>query len=120
MATERDELKVVYDQVGTPTYAADLATCILEILPRYQKQGTSIYNYSNEGCCSWYDFALAVVEMAGLRCGILPVTTNQYPTKAFRPPYSVLDKASIKTDFNINIPHWKESLQRCIELLIKL
>ncbi|MDP2423744.1 MAG: sugar nucleotide-binding protein, partial [Bacteroidales bacterium] len=75
---------------------------------------------SNEGCCSWYDFALAVVEMAGLRCGILPVTTNQYPTKAFRPPYSVLDKASIKTDFNINIPHWKESLQRCIELLIKL
>lgn len=115
LGTERSELNVVADQVGTPTYARDLASCILDILPRLSNETTSIYHYSNEGVCSWYDFAIAVMEMSGLDCAVAPIPSTQYPTPAKRPYYSVLSKSKIKADFGIRINHWRVSLQECLD-----
>jgi dTDP-4-dehydrorhamnose reductase len=115
---EMSELRVVFDQVGSPTYARDLAQCILRILPEaLSSRKYGIYHYSNEGICSWYDLALETVKMAGFNCTVHPVKTSEYPTKAPRPYYSVLDKSKIKSEFGIIIPHWKESLKRCIEAM---
>jgi dTDP-4-dehydrorhamnose reductase len=119
LAKEKDEIRVVYDQVGTPTHAADLAKAILDIINRNNIRGQSIYNYSNEGVCSWYDFANAIIELNGLKCKVVPVRSKDYPTPAPRPPYSVLDKARIKKDFGIQIPWWKESLNVCLQRLRK-
>jgi len=112
---QKDELKVVFDQVGSPTYARDLARHILEILPgAVSVNKFGIYHYSNEGVCSWYDFALEILKHSGSGCKVSPVRTDQYPTRSPRPFYSVLDKSKIKKDFGIKIPHWKESLARCM------
>jgi len=113
---ERDILNVVCDQVGTPTYARDLASAILDIIP--QLHGITepeIFNYSNEGAICWYDFALAIMEIASIDCKINPIESGDYPMAAPRPHYSVLNKTKIKKHFNINIPYWKESLKECMQ-----
>ena len=123
LTTERDSLKVVFDQVGTPTYALDLAKIILafieELKNPYSVLNTpySIYNYSNEGVISWYDFAKEICELSGNTCDIQPCHSDEFPSKVKRPSYSVLDKTKIKNKLNITIPHWKESLKKCINNL---
>lgn len=112
------ELKVVFDQIGTPTYAADLARAILDILPKVpSKIRTEIYNYSNEGVASWYDLASAIVEMKKLDCKVEAIMSKDYPTEAQRPFYTVLNKSRVKKDFGITIPHWRASLAKCLEKL---
>ncbi len=116
---ERDSLQVVFDQVGSPTYAGDLAAAILEIIPKVpSKIRGEIYHYSNEGVCSWYDFADAILSMAAIKCRLEPVLSSAFKTVAKRPHYSVLDKSRIKNDFGIHIPHWRDSLRRCIEEIV--
>jgi dTDP-4-dehydrorhamnose reductase len=123
LGNERDELIVVYDQVGTPTYASDLATSILKIIEVSEKKSDKfipgIYHFSNEGVASWYDFAKEIFEISGMECNIKPVLSEQFPTAAKRPKYSVLDKAKIKNTFGLEIPYWKDSLNVCIGKLIK-
>ena len=113
LLSEKDEISVVNDQVGSPTYAADLAEAIMKIIsaPLWQ---AGIYNYSNEGIISWYDFAVAIKELIGSTCRINPIPTSQYPTAAKRPAYSVLDKSKIKQAFKIELKDWKQSLASCI------
>ncbi|MDR1706856.1 MAG: dTDP-4-dehydrorhamnose reductase [Prevotella sp.] len=117
---ERNELNVVADQIGTPTNAADLAHTIIKILDfsEAHRFEAGIYHYSNEGVTSWYDFTIAIHKYAGISCKVNPITTNQYPTKAKRPQYSVLDKAKIKSVFNLSIPNWEDSLNICITELL--
>jgi len=121
LGKERGRLNVVYDQVGTPTYAADLAKAILEIIESTEKEPAKfipgIYHYSNEGVASWYDFAKAIFEISGVECAVSPVRSAEFPTPAKRPNYSVLDKAKIKNVFEIEIPYWRESLKDCIQKL---
>jgi dTDP-4-dehydrorhamnose reductase len=113
LGTERDELKIVADQVGTPTYGIDLAGCILDIIAaKITAYGT--YHYSNEGVASWYDFARAIFDISGTTVNALPIKTSEYPTRAVRPAYSVMDKSKIKQTFNIEIPYWRDSLINCI------
>ena len=113
LGKERDGLGVVFDQIGTPTYANDLARAIYTIINKGIVRG--IYHFSNEGVCSWYDFTVAIHRLAGITsCKVKPLHTAEYPAKANRPAYSVLDKTKIKTTFGIEIPHWEESLERCI------
>ena len=124
LTTTKPELKVVFDQVGTPTYALDLATAIAAIIEDYKTSSmlnahsypkTGIYHYSNEGVCSWYDFATMIAEMAGhTDCKISPCHSNEFPSPVKRPAYSVLDKTKIKETFNIEIPYWTTSLKRCL------
>ena len=113
---ERPELKVIWDQAGTPTYAMDLADCILTII-RNGSQQYGIYHYSNEGLISWYDFAKNIFELSQIEVKVIPVRTAEYYTKAVRPAYSVLDKAKIKTNLNIQIPYWRDSLRICLQKL---
>ncbi len=109
------ELKVVFDQIGTPTYAADLAKAILDIIPKIPtKIRTEIYNYANEGVSSWYDLAKAIVDIKKLDCHVEPMLSKDYPTEAQRPFYSVLNKSRVKKDFGITIPYWRESLEKCL------
>ena len=117
LGKDRDQLTVIYDQVGSPTYARDLARAILDILPQLQSDSVEIYNYSNEGVLSWYDFAKEIMKMAKVDCNILPIETKDYPTPATRPHYSLLNKAKIKEKFNITIPYWKDSLDSCLKEL---
>ena len=116
---ERGQLKVVFDQVGTPTYAHDLAKCCLDIITNNEKISAkgNVYHYSNEGAISWFDFAHAIIELSGIQCAIEPVDSSQFVTAAKRPNYSVMDKTRIKADFGISIPYWRQSLERCIQLL---
>lgn len=120
---ERKELNVVFDQVGSPTYAADLATVILQIIEKYEQDEKSfvcgIYHYANEGVASWYDFAIAVFELSGEKVKVNPVLSDQFPRPAKRPKYSVLNKSKIRKTFGFNIPYWKNSLQVCINRLEK-
>lgn len=117
LGQERNRLNVVADQIGTPTYAADLAQAILQIV-HGNLFVAGIFHYSNEGVCSWYDFTKAIHRMAGITtCEVMPIRSEQYPTRAERPFYSVLDKTKIKTTYGLMIPHWEESLERCIECL---
>ncbi len=115
LGRERESLGVIFDQVGTPTYARDLAQAILDILPNIQNSTPNIYHYSNEGVASWYDFARAIFELSGIDCGVNPITTDQYPTPAVRPHYSLLNKAKIKSEYNIAIPYWRDSLAMCLK-----
>lgn len=110
----REDINVVFDQIGTPTYAGDLAQAILTVVECDEKGHfePGIYHYSNEGVCSWYDFARKIMELAELPCRVHPVETKDYPTRAVRPAYSVLNKAKIKQTYNITIPHWEESLRK--------
>jgi dTDP-4-dehydrorhamnose reductase len=112
LGTEREQISVVIDQIGTPTYAYDLAKACIEIANKIDlwKRGTNIYHYSNEGVTSWYDFACEIMKIKGLKCKVFPIETSEYPTRAKRPHFSVLNKKKIKDDFQIEIPHWKESL----------
>ena len=117
----KESIQVVFDQIGTPTYGKDLAKTCLDILSNtgstiISKKG-SLYHYSNEGVTSWYDFAKAIMELESLDCKVRPIETKDYPTTAKRPHYSVLNKSKIKTDFNIEIPYWRDSLEKCIEKL---
>lgn len=111
---EKESLNVVFDQTGTPTYASDLATAILTILQHPGGITGGIYHYSNEGVASWYDFAIAIKALTGSKCVIRPVTSDQYPTAAKRPAYSVLNKEKIKAAFGLEIPYWKDSLAVCL------
>ena len=109
-----DKLTVVSDQIGTPTYARDLARVIFTAI--YKGVVPGVYHFSDEGVCSWYDFAKAIHRIAGITtCKVSPLHTNEYPAKAPRPHYSVLDKTKVKTTYNIEIPHWEESLEACIK-----
>jgi len=118
---ERDALSVIFDQVGTPTYAKDLAIAIMEIVTSDRFTQTDFtserYHYSNEGVCSWYDFAKAIFAIKRIDCDVSPIETKDYPTPAKRPHYSVLNKTKIKQDFNVTIPYWKDSLQVCLNTL---
>ena len=120
---ERPQLNVVFDQTGTPTYGPDLAAATLDIIEKIKKRPVlrdkidGIWHYSNEGVTSWYDFAQAIMEIKGLPCAVHPIESSEYPTPAQRPPYSVLNKNKIKTTFDLHIPHWRESLIRCLDLL---
>jgi len=116
LAGERDSLNVVFDQIGTPTYARDLAGAVLSILS-FKDFVPGIFHYSNEGVASWYDLAQAIVEIAGLDCRLYPIETHQYPTPAKRPAYSVLNKAKIKKTYGLEIPHWRTSLKACLKIL---
>jgi dTDP-4-dehydrorhamnose reductase len=115
LGKEKESLGVIFDQVGTPTYANDLAQVILDILPKIDNQKTQIYHYSNEGVLSWYDFAKEIMKMTKIDCQINPIETYQYPTPAKRPHYSLLNKAKIKKEFKIEIPYWKDSLDKCLK-----
>ncbi|MEA3316557.1 MAG: dTDP-4-dehydrorhamnose reductase [Bacteroidota bacterium] len=120
-AKEKGKLKVVFDQIGTPTYAEDLASAILKIIFDSIKNKTNfkpgIYNYSNEGVCSWYDFAYEIIKKSNIKCDINAVESKEFPTRAVRPANSVLNKEKIKNTFDISIPYWKESLYKMIEEL---
>jgi dTDP-4-dehydrorhamnose reductase len=119
LGKERTELGVIFDQVGTPTWANDLATAILVIIENREAGivHKGIYHYSNEGVASWYDFSTEIMDIAGLTCMVKPIETSAYPTPASRPHYSVLNKAKIKSTYNLVIPHWKVSLKACMKLL---
>jgi dTDP-4-dehydrorhamnose reductase len=117
-AKSNKHVDVIYDQVGTPTYARDLAKAVLHIIPITKpKMRTEIYNFSNEGVTSWYDFAKAIVDIKKINCEVRPVLTKHFPSNTQRPHYSVLNKSRIKNDFEINIPHWMDSLRECLQLL---
>ncbi|MDR0962280.1 MAG: dTDP-4-dehydrorhamnose reductase [Mediterranea sp.] len=116
LGRERDALGVVFDQIGTPTYAGDLAVALFAMIEQGVTPG--IYHFSNEGVCSWYDFAHTIHRMAGVTCRLTPLHTADYPTRAHRPHYSVLDKTKIKHTFGITIPHWEDSLKHCMDILL--
>jgi dTDP-4-dehydrorhamnose reductase len=117
LTAEREQLNVVFDQVGTPTYAGDLALAIFSIIEAGVYEGNEgIYHFSNEGVCSWYDFAIEIAAVAGhTGCRINPCHSSEFPSPVTRPPYSVLDKTKIKNTFDIDIPHWRESMEYCIK-----
>jgi len=116
LGTERDSLNVIFDQIGSPTYAADLAHAILKVLS-HETFVPGIYHFSDEGVCSWYDFTKTIHRIAGIACDVHPIETKDYPARTPRPHYSVLNKAKIKSTYGIVIPHWEESLERCIKIL---
>ena len=117
LGAQRESLGVVFDQVGTPTYAADLAAAIVAVLPQITPGMKEIYHFSNEGVTSWYDFAVAIMEESALSCAVHPIESAEYPARADRPAYSVLNKAKFKKDFRLSIPHWRDGLKRCINAL---
>ena len=120
LGKERDELSVVSDQTGSPTYATDLAGAILEIIQNKEfngaDQATQVYHYSNKGECSWYEFAKKIFELAQIQCTVNPIATKQYPTPAQRPKNTLMNKEKIVKTFSINIPNWKAPLNACIVL----
>ncbi len=117
LTATKDSLKVVFDQVGTPTYAGDLAALIYHIIENDQLDKQGIYHYSNEGVCSWYDFAKEICALSGNVCDIQPCHSDEFPSKVQRPHFSVLDKTKVKETFGITVPYWKDSLVKCIEEL---
>ena len=117
LGAERPEVGVVCDQVGSPTYARDLAEAILSILPRIGERHGEIYHFTNDGVCSWADFAAAIMREAGLPCQVKPITTAEYPSPAVRPAYSTMSKAKIVRDFGIRLQPWEESLKDCLKRL---
>ena len=121
LGAERESLNVVFDQTGTPTYAYDLAESILKIISGVIRNQfaykAGIYNYSNEGVCSWFDFATEILKEAGYTCMVLPVGSKNFMQAAARPSYSVMDKTKIKDNYNIAIPHWRDSLLKCMKII---
>ena len=119
LTAERESLNVVFDQVGTPTYAGDLAMTIFSLIESdYYKGNEGIYHFSNEGVCSWYDFAREIATAMGHTCQINPCHSSEFPSKVTRPPYSVLDKTKIKLTFGVDIPHWRESMIYCLKRIV--
>lgn len=116
---ERGRLNVVTDQIGSPTWAADLAAFIVHLITKHQPRGTEILHYTNEGVCSWYDFAWHIIQLADIECTIQPIPTEAYPLPAPRPFYSVLDKKFTVERTGIHIPHWYDSLRRCIPVVLQ-
>ena len=116
LGKERDELRFIFDQVGTPTYAGDLAVAMLTVLERAEagKFIPGIYHFSDEGVCSWYDFTVKILQIAGMNNRVIPIETKDYPTPASRPHYSVLNKGKIKSTYGLTIPHWETSLAYCM------
>ena len=125
LGTEREELGVIFDQVGTPTYATDLARALLAFLSESASTdavgsaGVELYHYSNEGVCSWYDFAHAIFELTEMDCRVKPIETKAYPTHASRPHYSVLNKSKIRRQLGITVPYWRDSLKTCRDELAR-
>lgn len=117
LGKEKESLGVIYDQIGTPTYAKDLAKTILDMITQIKNSKVEIYNFSNEGVVSWYDFAKEIMRMSKLSCKVNPIETKDYPTPAMRPHYSLLNKNKIKSTFNIEIPYWKDGLDDCLKRL---
>ena len=117
LGAEKESINVVADQIGTPTYAGDLADAIVKILPQMNLKTRGIYHFTNMGVCSWYDFATEIMELSGLKCKVNPISSAEYPTRAKRPFYSVLDKSDIQKTFGLEIDHWKKSLMKCIKEL---
>ena len=115
LGSEKDELNVVVDQIGTPTYAADLAKAIVKIIPQMNERNKGIYHFTNEGVCSWYDFATEIMAMSGLNCKVNAIPSSAYQTKAKRPHYSVLSKQKIKQTFGVEIEHWRKGLEQCLK-----
>jgi len=119
LGAERDKLNIIADQAGTPTYAMDLASCIMQVIGS-GSDAYGVYHYSNEGVASWFDFAKAIFDISGTQVKTFPIKTSEYPTRAVRPAYSVMDKSKIKSTFNIEIPYWRDSLAVCIDRLKNL
>ncbi len=119
LGSSKKEIGVVADQFGSPTYARDLAKAILKIIPQIGDMRGEIFHFTNEGQCSWFDFSAAIMTYAGLNCKVNPLTTDQYPTPAARPAYSVLSKSKIRDTFGVDTPWWSSSLKECLELLQK-
>lgn len=117
LTASKDELKVVFDQVGTPTFAGDLADTIAHIISTRQMNKTGIYHFSNEGVCSWFDFAKIICELSGNTCNIKPCYSEEFPSPVKRPHFSVLDKSKLKKTFDIDVPYWTDSLKICIKQL---
>ena len=117
LTATHDTLKVVFDQVGTPTFAGDLADTIAHIINTGQTNKTGIYHFSNEGVCSWYDFAKMICKLSGNTCDISPCYSKEFPSPVKRPHFSVLDKRKIKETFGIKVPYWTDSLEVCIKQL---
>ena len=115
LGAEKESINVVSDQIGTPTYAGDLADAIVQIIPQMTRENSGVYHFTNMGVCSWYDFASEIMEMSGLKCAVNPIKSSEYPTRAVRPFYSVLDKSKIQKVFNIKIQHWKKGLEKCLK-----
>ncbi|MEN8765320.1 MAG: dTDP-4-dehydrorhamnose reductase [Wenyingzhuangia sp.] len=115
LAQDRNQLSIIADQIGTPTYAYDLAKIMLNIIPKINSSKVHVYHYANEGVASWYDFAFEIFHQTSINCKILPIETKDYPTAAERPLYSVMNKSKIKNTFEIEIPHWKISLANCLK-----
>ena len=118
LGRERDSLNVIFDQIGTPTYAADLAEAIMKIISS-ENSVSGIYHFSNEGVCSWYDFTKTIHRLAGIDCKVNPIETKDYPVRTPRPFYSVLNKTKIKSVYRFEIPHWEESLVKCLTALMR-
>ncbi len=117
LGKEKDSLGVIFDQVGTPTFANDLAKTIIHIIQHSAfniQHSVMVYHYSNEGACSWYDFAKAIFELSNIQCDVKSIETKEYPTPAKRPHYSLLNKAKIKREYSITIPYWRDSLKKCL------
>jgi dTDP-4-dehydrorhamnose reductase len=119
LGEERDSLNIIFDQIGTPTFAGDLAEAILKITLDQNSKKYGIYHFSNEGVASWYDFTKAIFELSDINCKVNPINTEDYPTPAKRPNYSVFDKKKFKQNFGLEIPYWRDSLKKVITLLEK-
>ena len=119
LAQKNKEIRVVFDQVGSPCYAGDLARWVVEMLPQIKSGTREIYHLTNEGVCSWYDLAYLTVKGFGLATQVVPIHTHEYPQKAIRPHYSVLDKSKIKRDFNLQLRHYSEGLNECIQQILR-
>lgn len=118
LTKEKDQLKVVFDQVGTPTYAGDLADIIFKIVEeQLYKEHPGIYHFSNEGVCSWFDFTIKIRDLSGNECDVQPCHSDEFPAKVKRPHFSVLDKTKLKSTFGVRVPYWTESLVKCIKEL---
>jgi len=117
LGAERESVGVIDDQVGSPTYARDLARFILESIPRIDWEGVKAFHFTNEGVCSWFDFAKAIMDIKGYTCKVIPIPTENYPTPAKRPHYSVLDKKETRKFYGKEIPHWRDALVGCLELI---
>lgn len=116
LGTERDEVRFIFDQVGTPTYAGDLAKAMMAVVEQAERGAfvPGIYHFSDEGVCSWYDFTVTILRLAGIPCRVVPIESGDYPSRATRPHYSVLNKGKIKKTYGVQIPHWEESLRTCL------
>lgn len=117
LAQKQEQIKVVKDQIGTPTYAPHLAKAVLDILPKIKKETKAIYNYTDSGFASWYDFAFDIIKEAGLKTQVLPIVTKDYPSKVKRPAYSVLSKEKIIKDFNLTLNTWQAGVKKCLKKL---